>query len=777
MGGKRPDDSLLMTLSRLKHKHVRLGLLNGLLVGGVILLLCVGGFFRQISLQLNDTYFVPNNVGDTIVIVGIDDASLQAFGRTPAEWSRTIFADLARFLGDAQARVVALDIIFAETTEDDATLADAMRTARESEARTRFVLPLVGLEHIPQVEGVNFAMHFNTTLPTAPPLQEMADYFGVINTFADVDGVVRRLPSQVYVGDSDPYYTFAIATYLAYLRIPSAAASQFITGSDNRVTIGENISLNVDSLGLWRPNFFGSASTPANATFQYVSLNDVISGQVDPAVFYDRIVMVGIMNSVGLGDRYYVPFRPYSQQMTGVEIHANTVETLLQNLPLTEQSQLSQAVTIMLAALIAAQLYAHLRWQWVIPLAVTLTIAWFVFAFIYFGLRREILSLLYPGLSLLLSAIVQIGIQITDEYRQRRRAEALYAESQRQRSLLETVIAGSPTPTLVLDKDLRLLMSNEAADRGFEVEIGPCQNSPLEAVFQALELSDEVSKALLGYLKAHQPFRQEIKHKKSTLLVEATCSQVEGHWVLVFYDVTPLVQMSEFKTNIIRSASHDLRNPLTQILLYTERVLSMVEQPEAKSRRYLDGIMNASQMMLQIINDLLNLEIAQGGRIPKQPLKLNEIVQTLVKVLEIDLEKRQQVLKVEIEDSLPLFYGNTTQITQCFNNLIVNAIKYTPNGGQITVRMRQEEQTLRFEVEDNGYGIPDSAQSRIFEEFFRAHAQKYDHITGTGMGLSLVRSVVQAHGGKIWFRSKEGEGSLFVIELPAASDLSAVTQE
>ena len=111
--------------------------------------------------------------------------------------------------------------------------------------------------------------------------------------------------------------------------------------------------------------------------------------------------------------------------------------------------------------------------------------------------------------------------------------------------------------------------------------------------------------------------------------------------------------------------------------------------------------------------------------------------------------------------------GNFNQLVQAVSNIVGNAIKYTPEGGRIHVRMfATAEQTIRLEVQDTGYGMPKEALAKLFTDFYRVRTQATAHISGTGLGLSLVKSVVVAHEGKIWVESEEGVGSTFTIELP-----------
>jgi len=177
-----------------------------------------------------------------------------------------------------------------------------------------------------------------------------------------------------------------------------------VTTQEGAVCIAGQHTFSVDSLGFWRSNFFGAASTDGGGIFPVVSARDVLEGRADAAAFADRIVLVGLMNSAGVTDQYPTPL---AQRMAGVELHANAIESLLQSTAITEQSRPSEAITFVALTLLASLLYVRLRWYWMLAgwywmLAAGLVflLGWYIFAFLWFGSRQEMLSLFYPTLAL-----------------------------------------------------------------------------------------------------------------------------------------------------------------------------------------------------------------------------------------------------------------------------------------------------------------------------------------------------------------------------------------
>lgn len=170
-----------------------------------------------------------------------------------------------------------------------------------------------------------------------------------------------------------------------------------------------------------------------------------------------------------------------------------------------------------------------------------------------------------------------------------------------------------------------------------------------------------------------------------------------------------------------------------------------------------------------ILHDILSLERieqrAVGGFMTRLSLKF--LVEEAVKEFAQPMAEAQQKLDLQIGDvDTAMVYGDESQLYEAMSNLISNAVKYTPKNGEIRVCLRVDETHLIFEVEDNGYGIPDDRQERLFEPFYRAKAKGTEAIEGTGLGLHLVRNIVERHRGEIIFHSEFRQGSLFGFRLP-----------
>jgi signal transduction histidine kinase len=235
-------------------------------------------------------------------------------------------------------------------------------------------------------------------------------------------------------------------------------------------------------------------------------------------------------------------------------------------------------------------------------------------------------------------------------------------------------------------------------------------------------------------------------------------------------------ELENMKSEMIRMASHDLRNPLGNAVGYFELLISsFIHSLSSNQREYIDSIRRSTEVMQNLIEDLLTLERIESERQTAWvELDFESLVQEAVDGQQTAAQLKHQSLSLDIEHALPIkVFGSKTQLRQAVTNFVNNAIKYTPNDEWIQVSLSTKDNLILFEVEDNGYGISEERQGRLFQRFYRAREEATDHIPGTGLGLSLVKTVVERHGGKVWVRSALGKGSTFGFSLPLLRAKSA----
>jgi two-component system, OmpR family, phosphate regulon sensor histidine kinase PhoR len=170
--------------------------------------------------------------------------------------------------------------------------------------------------------------------------------------------------------------------------------------------------------------------------------------------------------------------------------------------------------------------------------------------------------------------------------------------------------------------------------------------------------------------------------------------------------------------------------------------------------------------MTRMMSDYYHLEQLRAAEPKREPVDLLQLLQNVQKEYAEELALKDLLLTTDLPTTFPAIMGDAAQLAQMLFQLVGNAVRFTPEGGSIWLRLRQYDNHAQIEVGDTGYGIPIEAQDRLFQEFYRVRTADTAALTGSGLGLSLVKSVVDAHGGRIHVSSAEGEGSSFTVMLP-----------
>jgi two-component system phosphate regulon sensor histidine kinase PhoR len=257
------------------------------------------------------------------------------------------------------------------------------------------------------------------------------------------------------------------------------------------------------------------------------------------------------------------------------------------------------------------------------------------------------------------------------------------------------------------------------------------------------------------------------------LLVRARRSPVSGGW-LVLEDVSELRRLQQIRTEFIDNLSHELRTPLTTVTLLAETLQRDADAAgdavPARMRDRIAKIEVETGHLVQMVNELLDLSrIESGGALLLlDDVDLGRVATASVERLRLFAERQGVRLALDLPPLVPPVRGAEERLGQVVVNLLHNAVKFSPNGGTVSVRVSAVGDEVVTAVEDHGIGIPRASLPRVFERFYKVDRARVRSGGGTGLGLSIARHVVDQHGGRIWVESREGSGSTFTFALPVA---------
>jgi signal transduction histidine kinase len=254
--------------------------------------------------------------------------------------------------------------------------------------------------------------------------------------------------------------------------------------------------------------------------------------------------------------------------------------------------------------------------------------------------------------------------------------------------------------------------------------------------------------------------------------------------IFAFRDATREREVDRMKTEFITLVSHELRTPLTSVKGFSDLILEDgTDQLDADTREYLSIIALNADRLITLINDILDVTRIETDRVELKPdlCPMQEVIGQVAVSLQPQLDEHGHHLALDLEPHLPPVWADHGRMVQILSNLVSNAIKYTLEPGEIAVRARYVQQTealppaaskdqilpcVMVSVQDTGLGIAPEDQPNLFKRFFRANTEATRLIGGTGLGLTIVKSFVEMHGGQIWFESAPGKGSTFHFTVP-----------
>ncbi len=344
---------------------------------------------------------------------------------------------------------------------------------------------------------------------------------------------------------------------------------------------------------------------------------------------------------------------------------------------------------------------------------------------------------------------------------------------ERQRSELNAVFASMLEAVLVVDPDGRITGCNQAACDLLRVE------HPEDAVgkwLNQLTQNSELLEVVDSTLESGTPIELDLAYEERSLVVHGSPvddpKSSRHSALIVLNDITRLRKLEELRKEFVANVSHELKTPITSIQGFVETLRDGALDDPEQARHFLDIVARHVERLARIIEDLLTLSrLEQGFDDNPDLLQPGPLRPALVNVVELCRAKAQMGnVEIELESEAKVsVVMNQPLLEQAFINLLDNAIKYSPPGTKVVVRVNRAGPLVRVEVQDHGAGIPPEHLPRIFERFYRVDKARSRKLGGTGLGLAIVKHIVLAHRGTISVSSTPGVGSTFRVTLPSAS--------
>ena len=240
--------------------------------------------------------------------------------------------------------------------------------------------------------------------------------------------------------------------------------------------------------------------------------------------------------------------------------------------------------------------------------------------------------------------------------------------------------------------------------------------------------------------------------------------------VVTLSNITSLKMLDQLKSEFVAKVSHELRSPLSTIHEQLAMVLKDMTTEESEvDQDLIERAKEKTNALISLIGDLLDLSRIESGSLTenKKPVRITELLSSIVDFMKSRADAKGQSLRFNTEDApIPEITADPMALESIFGNLVTNAINYTPAGGEISVNVETVDKQIKVSVSDTGFGIEQKHQDKIFERFYRVKDNNTRHITGTGLGLPIVKGLVDSMGGKIEIDSEPGSGSTFIVFLP-----------
>ena len=774
---RSPDARQLALRRRLPWALLALGLL--VLVSALTLL----SLFPRVDRLMQNTAanLRPTTPSPDIVIVAVDARSVRELGRWP--WRRSVHAQLLQRITAGKPKCIGLDIFFnqpnADDPQGDAQLAAALRAARCS------VLPM-------GFSSIDRGVAQQTEVLPAPIFARAATAIGHANMALDAAGSVRGFYRHEGFADRLwPHFALAMQQ-----------AAEGVTGAPGRapdatrpVAVDYTQKRQRHALEVLLPQ----RPLPTHRTVSYI---DVLQGTVAPDVFRNRLVLVGASTGT-LVDRFFVNDLATQRSLVpGVEVFARALDGLMAGRHLSVASPAQN-----LAFNLIPLALALLGLLWLRPLGVIALVAALLFA-------REAALVAQPWLGLRLSPVAgHIGLLLVYPLWSLMRQTAALRFLQRGARDLNTVLSGLPIPdstdfsgdyldrqiaataaavqrvrnlhrfvrdgvdhlpdaTLVLNRAGIVFSANLAAGKHWRTETNALVGQDAHTLLADVRArGNHLPMIVPGTLSAGDPApiagEGEDAQGRNVLLRCAPfldAGNAYAGWMVAIVDITRMRRVQSQREEALRFISHDIREPSASILTVIELARA---QPDLLTREVLlQRIERHARTGLELADGFVNLARAEAQPFRAEILDLVSLLDATADAAWAGALARGVRVRSELAPDEAPCLGDRSLLPRALSNVMSNALKYSPRGSTVTCRIVERDAHWALSIRDEGPGIPLELQSELFKPFHRLQREAHPEVQGVGLGLLLVRTIVQRHGGQVEIDSAENAGCAVTLVLP-----------
>jgi two-component system phosphate regulon sensor histidine kinase PhoR len=338
-----------------------------------------------------------------------------------------------------------------------------------------------------------------------------------------------------------------------------------------------------------------------------------------------------------------------------------------------------------------------------------------------------------------------------------------------ERNLSSAILGSMVEGVAVVNASERLLFANPGFAEILGLDVPPQSGSALVEVVRQTELIEAVRRVLKGEPRVVAEIVTGTlrQHFFAVTVASVRAAETSGA-VLVLHDVTDLRKLERIRRDFVANVSHEFKTPLTAIQGFAETLLAGALDDPQNRVRFLEIILEHSRRLARLTDDLLRLSQMDADRLGLEirRVAVSQFVESCVETAQRPASERDLRVSVNLSSRLPDIAADRRRLAEVLQNLLDNAIQYTPPGGQITLSASADGSEVTFTVADTGIGIPQADQPRIFERFYRVDAARSREVGGTGLGLAIAKHLVEVHGGRIWVESEVGQGSQFRFTVP-----------